>query len=80
MRKTGNWLTRTLFILFALPTLVHAEQNGVSQILENNGHAAADFLSLIKVFTELISRNPSSGTIRMFWIHGPDMETLNNLL
>ncbi|KAG0082981.1 hypothetical protein BGZ92_011191 [Podila epicladia] len=30
------------------PPALHAEQNGVNQILENNGHAAADFLSLIK--------------------------------
>ncbi|KAG0095463.1 Transcriptional regulatory protein sin3 [Podila epicladia] len=32
------------------PPALHAEQNGVNQILENNGHAAADFLSLIKLY------------------------------
>jgi len=69
-----------LLSLYLFYLIVHAE-NGVNQILENNGHAAADFLSLIKVLTgQIEGAEVNKGTFGCTRTFGPNTNLSTNLL
>lgn len=74
-----GWLD-FLLLLYSFYLIVHVE-NGVNQILENNGHAAADFLSLIKVLNgQIPGAEVNEGTFGCTRTLGPNTKLSTNLL